>query len=453
MLLPGREITSLQSGTYLLTLPSRQVIAFNRERCSAILIDGDAEHASEVLRSPDVSAPSSLRTSLKQHGFFDPPTPPSEPALNPIPLARQETLTLYLLVSQHCNLNCIYCFGRAYASQTRMPAETASRVIDFYRAAIPKESRFRVVLFGGEPLTNLDILTQVLPRYTGGGDSRNYVTPSFLMTTNLTLLTPEIAKLLGRHQVGVLCDFDPHRAHHDAQRPYALSGEGSWQDVMASLRMLRDRGIPFHVRTTVTKMIQDRCPDIVQATLELGTATCGVCPVIPFDSKGETIHTNLGVDLGRYSRSLLEIAQRFPDDLERIWPFNDSLERLHRGGGCFACPAPLGGMRAVDAHGNIYPCQYLVGDRKLCMGAIVDGAQEDMAPLQRFLAQTVADRPSGCHDCPWLYLCAGGCPAYRHHATGRSARSYVTRLACAISKTVYPVLLENLARPPRRPRD
>ncbi len=68
-----------------------------------------------------------------------------------------------LMITHACNLNCVYCFEK-FKSDKKMTFEVATRVLkrefDEYKGDIDSE-RLAIELFGGEPLTNFELIRQI----------------------------------------------------------------------------------------------------------------------------------------------------------------------------------------------------------------------------------------------------------------------------------------------------
>ncbi len=64
-----------------------------------------------------------------------------------------------LLITQHCNLACTYCYIGKRRAVMSLP--TAARVIDFIFARTPADEKVELGFFGGEPLLAFDRLQEI----------------------------------------------------------------------------------------------------------------------------------------------------------------------------------------------------------------------------------------------------------------------------------------------------
>ncbi len=112
---------------------------------------------------------------------------------------------LVLEVTEACNFRCKYCIynedyeGNRDFGTAKMPQEIAQKAIDYL--AEHSSSHFAVTFYGGEPLANFP-LVRWATEYTLEHYKDKH--PTFNLTTNLTLVTDEIADFWQEHRVLVL---------------------------------------------------------------------------------------------------------------------------------------------------------------------------------------------------------------------------------------------------------
>src|SRR5258706_9339036 len=117
------------------------------------------------------------------------PINPSSVKVNAYPLS-----TLVLNVNTGCNLSCTYCYKEDLAKPKdgrKMNFVTAARSVDLLLEAGAARDRVNIVFFGGEPLTNVPLIKQVVA-YAEAAAARAGKNMDFSMTTNATLLTPPL---------------------------------------------------------------------------------------------------------------------------------------------------------------------------------------------------------------------------------------------------------------------
>ena len=145
-------------------------------------------------------------------------------------------------VTQKCNLRCDYCIYqddnpkfRNFSNYEDMPFEIAKKVIDYSKDKMKDE--FYITFYGGEPLLNFRLIKQCL-EYVKSLNLSNTI--MYSLTTNLTLMTKEIAEYLASiPNFTVVCSIDGDKELHDAHRKSA-DGKGSFDLAMEGLKNLRN---------------------------------------------------------------------------------------------------------------------------------------------------------------------------------------------------------------------
>lgn len=153
---------------------------------------------------------------------------------------------LTLEVTQSCNYRCAYCtFGGGYPGHrthgsAQMALQTAKRAVGLYveRNRHSKEEFLSISFYGGEPLLRYPFIQQVI------GYARALPLPagkrlSFNMTTNASLLTPEMVRYLAANDAGLLISLDGPQAEHDRCRVFA-DGSPIFETVLRNARMIRN---------------------------------------------------------------------------------------------------------------------------------------------------------------------------------------------------------------------
>jgi len=157
--------------------------------------------------------------------------------------------------------------------------EVAARSVDLLLRQAAARSRVGIVFFGGEPLTNVALIRQVvdyaLPRARAEEKSVD-----FSLTTNATLLTPELIEYFDAHRFGISVSIDGPRAVHDRNRR-TVGGRGTYDVVARKVRLLleRYRSRPVGARVTLTAGTTE--VEAIHAHLrgELGFHEVGYAPV------------------------------------------------------------------------------------------------------------------------------------------------------------------------------
>lgn len=139
-----------------------------------------------------------------------------------------------------CNLRCKYCIYNDYFEGMRkfntssIDFETARKAIDFVYDH-SNEERLAITFYGGEPLLSFQVMRQCIDYCLGKPAHKNL---SFSFTTNLTLMTPEIADYIAQvPNMSILLSMDGPAEIHNCAR-VKRDGTGSFQDAFDGLKIL-----------------------------------------------------------------------------------------------------------------------------------------------------------------------------------------------------------------------
>ncbi|MBQ3068193.1 MAG: radical SAM protein [Oscillospiraceae bacterium] len=146
---------------------------------------------------------------------------------------------IILELTEKCNLRCEYCVYQSNYkvcrdfSQKEMTRAIAKRAIDY--AVQHAGDKIAVTFYGGEPLLKFNLMQWCI-EYARSCFKDKELT--FSITTNLTLVTEEIASYLATvPNLSVVCSLDGPRDIHDVYRKYE-NGMGSFDNAMKGLKIL-----------------------------------------------------------------------------------------------------------------------------------------------------------------------------------------------------------------------
>ena len=149
---------------------------------------------------------------------------------------------LVIELTGNCNLACKYCiYNEGFTGNRNFNTEnidfaTAKKAIDYVSCHRDPE-RLSITFYGGEPLLNYPVMRQCIDYSLSTIKDVNL---SFSFTTNMTLMTEEIASKDAKvPNLGILVSMDGPEAIHDLQRVYR-GGKGSFHDAYRGLRILAD---------------------------------------------------------------------------------------------------------------------------------------------------------------------------------------------------------------------
>ncbi len=159
-----------------------------------------------------------------------------------------------LEVGEDCNLRCLYCVHQDENKENRnhgsrqMTRETALAAIDFLAKNSSKAEGVVLSFYGGEPLLNFPLIKESVSYAKEIFKDKPI---QFNLTTNGTLITPEIARFLAENQFDVKVSIDGPQEVHDRYRKN-IAGGGSFTHVKAGLQNLyKEYGDSFITRISL----------------------------------------------------------------------------------------------------------------------------------------------------------------------------------------------------------
>lgn len=377
--------------------------------------DGARDVLSGLGATRDGVVPAEILSDLRRAGLLGTATgcgPVDRIAHPPLRLR-----TLVLMLTYSCNLACRYCYEdreegcvpqiRTEGALREMSLESLRSAVGYLLEHDGANGKVSVTFFGGEPLLRFPLLR------TAVGEARRMAGErgkgiSFSITTNGTLLTPEIAGFLKENGISVCLSIDGPREIHDRNRPYP-SGRGSYEDVARGIDLLMENknGFPVAARVTLGHGAVD-----VRKTFDhlrgLGFDEVGFAPASAAEGSLAALTEE---ELRSVLDGFRDLADGYVDDVRerRVPAFSNMsqiLALIHRGD---PMPYPCGagiGMLAVDPSGTFYPCHRLcgIGDS---FGAPDAGISEEART--RFLDGARRRRESACDACWAKNFCSGGC--------------------------------------------
>ncbi len=352
---------------------------------------------------------------------------------------RHKPRNIMFFVTEACNLQCSYCYEKnqgVHSQPATMARVNAIKVLDAVFSGSGR-SACTVTFFGGEPLLNFQVV-RAATLYARELAERNNTLVEFTITTNLTLLTEEIARFLAQQHFRVMVSLDGDRDNNDRHRTFR-DGSGTYDLVVSNLavlaRELRAAGArPAKIRATMTaenhdvlaieKHLRTLGTPLVEIGVTHGTVASGKSD---YDVGSDKKHAD---DLRRrhlvivreairrleldpactpeLPASVVKSLRRVHKEIQRREPHTITRPKL-----CGVCR----NMRAVTPSGDLYPCHRYVGMPAFRMGNIHEGGmnREREALYYSEIHRAFRDK---CTDCWARFLCGGQCPWYLSDDSG-----------------------------------
>ena len=323
--------------------------------------------------------------------------------------------SLVINITQICNLHCDYCAAGGDGTYgdpiTKISIEKTIPQLKFFLSQVPKGERFHISFLGGEPLLYPQILGALAHYVLSVAETEN-LTPSFKVTTNGTLVTPEALNVLRGMRAHVTVSLDGPAAIHDRQRK-TRSNEGTFENALTGLLLLLSHRQDL-ASVGINSVFNDLHTDV-----ETTWTTLSQLPVDYLEFTYSVSPQNHEATQ-RFNASLaktLDLAWQKGGDTElrRINNIREIFDRLdeqkRRLNHC-----GLGkNFLVVDSRNRLWNCPWTVGQKDNQLGS---GTELDYDRFEKYQKSQI--EMNGCESCWARFLCGGGC-SFIHGSTKGTA--------------------------------
>jgi uncharacterized protein len=356
---------------------------------------------------------------------------PVKPQPKIIPLQPFPLTTMVLNVTNQCNLACTYCYeyGEDKIVDTKngkqpkfMTEETARESVDFLLRESGDNQAAHLTFFGGETLMNFPVLKRTIAyARTRAAEAGKQI--DFSLTTNATLLKPEIIEFLAEQQVGVTISIDGPKEIQNKFRVFH-NGAGSYDVVVPKIKALleKHRSRPIGARVTLTTPKLDVKRIFRHLTEEIGFWEVGFAPVTTSPNREYAIgEDGYGEMLAQFRELAFEFLEAAVQNRHHGFSnVKETLEEIHKGmSKAYPCGAGLG-LLGVATDGEVALCHRFAGSGAHKFGSVRDGI--DREAQQAFLDRHHIAEKTDCSKCWVRPLCAGGCYHEAHTRYGETVR-------------------------------
>ena len=331
--------------------------------------------------------------------------------------------------SGSCNMRCRYCFyadeteNRAVALLGRMTRETMHTMVDKALAYADGDCTF--AFQGGEPtLAGLDFFRD-LSGYVDSHQNPKRVRVHYAVQTNGYALDEDWAGWFAENHVLVGISLDGPKELHDRYR-VDREGKGTFNRVMAAIRLLEKHGVDFNILTVVSAANARRGQQVYSFFKKQGFRYQQYIECL--DPIGEVQGGHeYSLTPERYEAFLKSVFDAWYQDMKAgRYVYNryfENLMMLLTGQAPESCS--LRGVCAaqwvMEADGSVYPCDFYALDQWR-LGNILEDSFETMEEARRASGFVEWSRrlPEDCRACRWLPLCRNGCRRNREPVTADS---------------------------------
>ena len=327
--------------------------------------------------------------------------------------------TLYLIVTDSCNLRCRYCFINGNMPEGYRPSmmsfEVAKEAIDMFFRNLslnpPEYAGLKKTIFfyGGEPFLNFPLIKRSV-EYIESAYKEEVVALGpklrLAIVSNGTMITEEIAKFIGAHNnIDIAVSIDGPKKIHDTER-VCVGGCGSFDQAIRGVELLKTVGGKQDVSlsTTVGEHNINKLSSLLKLHRKYGFASINLNPLV--DTASDTVSLDY---MHRVSRRMIEyfkLARKEGVYEDRIMRKAKSFmeKRIH----AYDCQA-LGAQLVCTPDGHLGVCHEGIGARQFFFAKVSKDFDFHHNPvIGEWKRRTPLNMPQ-CFGCPALGICGGGC--------------------------------------------
>jgi uncharacterized protein len=352
---------------------------------------------------------------------------------NAFPLSREEPqiLTVWLHVTNECNLRCHYCY--IYKTHEYMPNEVGRRSVDaILRSAQKRHIKIVQLKYAGGEASLHMMSVIALHDYAVQQASEYGITVSAVMLSNGVVLSQQSIEALKARQIAVTISLDGLGSYHDGERPL-IGGQGSSKYVLRTIdRLLANMLIPS-LSVTVSLRNLLGLPDFMEYILAHD---------LPFSLNYYRANdfSTFDADLNFSDQQIIAAMRSTFAVIEKNLPERSLLGSLldkanmstthHR-----TCGVGQNYL-VINQRGGVAKCQMDIQRTVTTIDSAdpLKFVRDDHDGIQGLNVE----EKEGCRTCSWRYWCTGGCPMLTYRSTGRYD---VKSPYCNIYTTLFPDVL------------
>lgn len=423
---------------FLYLVPSAAVIRLDEASAGVVSVleggpkaAGDiSESLADLFETSEVHAAISELLQVKAVGVAD---EPKKPMLKVLPTS-VPLQTMVLNVTSKCNLACTYCYEYGEDKVVDDPEKAMPRFLDEKTARTSVDFMFHqaganpivnLTFFGGETLLNFPVLQSTLA-YANTKAEKLGKRVQFSLTTNATLLKPEIIEWMIENEVGVTVSIDGPKEMQDRFRVYH-NGKGSYDVALPKIKELLQRHTakPIGARVTLTRQNLDIIGIYRHLIEEVGFQQVGFAPVTTADGRDYAISDGEGgydIMLQQFQALAWEFLEHtLAGKYHGFSNITETLQEIHKGvSKAYPCGAGVG-LVGVATDGQVGLCHRFAGSEEHRLGSVQEGIDKERQ--SDFLDRNHLANKTDCHSCWARPLCSGGCYHEAHTRYGSTTNA------------------------------
>ncbi|MBI3585318.1 MAG: radical SAM protein [Nitrospinae bacterium] len=314
-------------------------------------------------------------------------------------------LSVNILTTYGCNLNCVYCFQDGVKASVLIDMEMCNKVAAWLCERMEKvrPEILRVVFYGGEPLLNIKAIKFLSQLLFLAASQRNITVESSIITNGVLLNEELIDELIPWGLKSIRVTLDGDKSAHNSKR-YFKDGRGTFDLILKNLEKIKGR-VPIYLNGNFDDSTRDKFPALLDTLVDRGFK--GYIGGITFKTILKNIESAI---VGNNNCSDVCTFSDMSNVGDMLFLIRETEKRGFKSGMGVAlgpCEVSKECSYTIDPEGKIYKCGGFVGRKEFVIGDL--SKQGFNYKLAQFM--TTDTWRGDCKGCSYMPLCGGGCRA------------------------------------------
>ena len=296
-----------------------------------------------------------------------------------------------------CNFKCSYCY-EDYNNSYQLNEESLRETLNFI-FNYGENEKISLDFLGGEPLLKKELIYKCIDYIK---TYHPYRIVEYYITTNGSLIDDNFVNFMKENKFHVRLSFDGNKLSYELNR-ISVDGESRYEKILENLQMIKNSGLSYEVRMTITHNTIPYMYENVKFLHENGLSNIGMIM---------DVRLNISENLKKEFKTQVEkIVDYYIQEYDKntkltIDQFDGKLLHfLCDLGNCFImCDAGINNFKIMP-NGDIYPCSFLTNNSDFIIGNIHNGVDIQRS---RNIAISLFDKHDlKCKECQIKNFCHG----------------------------------------------
>jgi len=351
---------------------------------------------------------------------------------------------LYLILTKNCNYSCKYCpFPLLERNQKEvvMTPEIAQKGVDLWIEHIKEEPNYKnysVILYGGEPLLNINTLKSVVYYIEKLERTKLSMPLRIMLDTNGSFIDEELAIFLRHHNIEVTVGCDGPKEINDIYR-IDNKGKGTFTRTKKAIDLLVKNRVKVFASVAIVPESIGKIDNIVQFFQEIGVEKIGFNIL-----RGRFLRlVHPEIDLERYYEQVARaMIQSFQNRKDKGYEYQmqkrfDTFNEKH------FFPIDCGGygnQLVIHPDGGISNCPFLLKTFGNVKTVGKNFRIWNVSVVKEWRKQLPAYNPN-CRNCKVADICGGGCPWNALQTEGSLFK--IDKAICVLNQRIFDTFFQH----------